>query len=44
LTKKVAVRHCGCGAVLKPRRRCCEDCKRKKRQETYRLTRRKRAG
>jgi uncharacterized OB-fold protein len=44
LTKRVAVRHCGCGATLKPRHRYCEDCTRRKRQETYRLSRRKRAG
>jgi hypothetical protein len=44
LSKQVTVRRCECSAALKPRHRYCEDCTRKKRQETYRLTRRKRAG
>jgi hypothetical protein len=44
LVKQVRVRRCECGAALKPRHRCCEDCKRKHRLLTYRRAKRKCAG
>ena len=41
---QVSIRSCGCGTPLRHRQRYCDECARKKRLDTYRRPREKRAG
>ena len=43
-SETVEQRRCDCGNPLKPRQRYCADCARKRRRETYRKMRQKKAG
>lgn len=38
-----SVRYCGCGEHIKPRQRMCKKCSEKRRKDTYRKTRDKKA-
>lgn len=42
--KDVQQRRCACGDTLKPRQRFCDKCAEKRRNQTYRKSRQKKAG
>jgi len=44
LLKRDQIRRCQCGAELKRRQRYCDDCTAKRRRQTYRRSRQRRAG
>jgi hypothetical protein len=43
-TQQVNLRRCGCGTRLRHRQRYCDECARKRRLDTYRRPRERRAG